>query len=497
MIDLFLLIAALAIGQATRADRATAAAGPALLPAPSPSSVMSALPDDKVAPATGLSPAAGGPAATEDNTAPPPAAESAAPEPNLVTITAPLLPIPIPPPTPAGAAAAVPPDRWALQRILQGTYLGDCMDTERIAVYGWVESSYTFSSVPNNNLPEGFNYRANEPIMQQLWTRINRSVVTSGTSEPTFGFNVDLLYGTDYRFTLQRALWNKQLTDRHGLPAIYGFDPVQFYVESYFPTICGGLDVKIGRFYTPYGVDSVEAPTTPLMSHSYTFANGGPFTHTGILLTQNLPCNLIAQFGLVLGEDLFIDPADEPTGIFSLQYTQPGNRNIVKFTTIFDSGRFNQHQGFSGIPGNPNYEIANVVWTHNFDSVPRLTNNLVCLYGYMYNIPDIGRADWFGIVNYVQYTFSPELVGTVRLEAFDDPQGIRTNTYPGAAPDNAKGLYTSLTLGVNYKPRRQPSGKGTIMFRPEIRYDYNWDSKPFDNSHHGLFTVGSDVIVRW
>jgi hypothetical protein len=80
---------------------------------------------------------------------------------------------------------------------------------------------------------------------------------------------------------------------------------------------------------------------------------------------------------------------------------------------------------------------------------------------------------------------------------FDDPQGIRTNTFPGSAPDNAKRLYTALTLGVNYKPIRQPSNNGILMIRPEVRYDYNWNSKPFDNAHHGLFTVGTDVILRW
>jgi hypothetical protein len=270
-----------------------------------------------------------------------------------VEILAPLLPVPTPPAAAAAAAAVTPPDRWAFQKIYQGTGPGVYLDTERMAVYGWLEASYTFSSVPHNSLPESFNYRANEPMLQQAWLRFNRSVVTTGTTEPTYGFNIDLLFGTDYRFTLARAIWNKQLTDDHGFPAHYGFDPLQFYAEGYFPTVSRGLDVKIGRFYTPYGVESLEAPSTPFMSHSYTFSNGSPFTHTGILLTQNLPNNWVAQLGLVLGEDIFIDPADEATGIFTLQYTQPVNRNIFKFTSIVDSARFNQNQGFSGIPGMP------------------------------------------------------------------------------------------------------------------------------------------------
>jgi hypothetical protein len=431
------------------------------------------------------------------------------PAPAPIEISAPLLPPPAPPaPTPPVPPASVPPDRWHLQRILQGTGPGVFLDTERTAVYGWFEASYTFSSVPRNNLPESFNYHAYEPLLQQAWMRINRSVVTTGTTEPTFGYNIDLLFGTDYRFTLARAIWNKQLTDNKGFPANYGFDPLQFYGEAYFPTVGRGLDVKVGRFYTPYGVESLEAPSTQFMSHSYTFSNRSPFTHTGILATQNLPYNLVAQAGLVLGSDSFIDPADEATFIGTIQYTQPGNRNIVKLTTILDRARFNPNEGFSGIEGNPNFNIFDMVWTHNFDSVPRLAYTLETLYGYMTNIPDflssngvdlipIGKADWAGVVNYLSYTFSPRLIGTTRFEVFDDPQGIRTNTFPGSAPDNAKRLYTALTLGVNYKPIRQPSNNGILMIRPEVRYDYNWNSKPFDNAHHGLFTVGTDVILRW
>jgi hypothetical protein len=34
------------------------------------------------------------------------------------------------------------------------------------------------------------------------------------------------------------------------------------------------------------------------------------------------------------------------------------------------------------------------------------------------------------------------------------------------------------------------------VVRPEIRYDCNDRSRPFDD-RHGLFTAGCDVILRW
>jgi hypothetical protein len=32
--------------------------------------------------------------------------------------------------------------------------------------------------------------------------------------------------------------------------------------------------------------------------------------------------------------------------------------------------------------------------------------------------------------------------------------------------------------------------------RPELRYDYNADARPFEDKH-SLFTVATDVILRW
>jgi hypothetical protein len=34
-----------------------------------------------------------------------------------------------------------------------------------------------------------------------------------------------------------------------------------------------------------------------------------------------------------------------------------------------------------------------------------------------------------------------------------------------------------------------------IIVRPELRYDFNEESRPFENKH-GLFTAASDVILR-
>lgn len=140
---------------------------------------------------------------------------------------------------------------------------------------------------------------------------------------------------------------------------------------------------------------------------------------------------------------------------------------------LLGSGRFNVAEQFN----NPN--IIDLVYVHVFAS--RLAYTLDALFGYQTNVPDIGTATWFAFVNYLTCTFTPRLSGTTRLEFFDDLDGQRT----GFA-----GLYTALTAGLTFKPRK------CVSLRPEVRYDYNNESRPFEGKH-GVFTADLDVLLRW
>lgn len=374
-----------------------------------------------------------------------------------------------PPPIPA----TTPPDRWLLMRSGQGTFPGWLLDSNRISVSGWTNGSFTGSTAADLNLPMGMNYRANEFLLQQNWLRAERSVVTAGTSEPTFGFRSDtILPGSDYRFTLARGIFDGQLTANDGGPNIYGIDPVQFYGEAYLPTIGRGLSVKVGRTFCQYGAEAIDAVSNGLASHSYTFIYD-PFTQTGVLTTQQLTPAWSVQLGMNLGPDVFFDPAASPYGCASVKWAPPGGRNSVLVSVLIGSGRYNAQEQFN----NPN--VFDAVYTHSFNSV--LSYTLDALFGYQTNVPDIGAATWFGLVNYLTCKFTPRLSGTTRLEFFDDIDGNRT----GFA-----GLYTAATAGLNFKLRPD------IILRPEVRYDYNGESAPFEGKH-GLFTATADFIVRW
>jgi hypothetical protein len=356
---------------------------------------------------------------------------------------------------------------------LQGSWSGGLLDDNKLQISGWSDSSFTASSDRASNLPLGYNYRANDYLLQQNWLRLERPVVTSDTTEPTFGFRSDtILPGSDYRFTVPRGLFSGQLTADNGNPNQYGIDPIQFYAEAYYPNIARGLDVKLGRFVSQTGVETNDAPGNALLSHAYTFIYD-PFTHTGILGNLKLTDSWTVQAGLVLGSDDFIDPVDQPTFLGSVRWVQPDQRNSVVLSVILGSGRYNQGRHFN------NVNVLDLVYTHQVSS--RLSYSLNALVGHETNVPEIGTADWFGLVNYLTCTLSPRLSASARLELFDDVEGQRTG-FPG--------LYTAFTAGLSFRPCK------SVTFRPELRYDYNGESRPFED-RHGLFTAAADVILRW
>jgi hypothetical protein len=370
-------------------------------------------------------------------------------------------------PTPPPA----PPERWALMEALQGTYPGWLLDGNGLRVSGWADASYTAGSAGPINLPMGFNYRSFEPLLQQAWLRFERPVNTAATT-PTFGFRTDTFVGTDYRFTIARGLFDRQLTANKGDPANYGFDPVQFYGEAYLPQVGRGLDVKVGRFFAQFGAETTDAISTPLASRSYNFIYN-PFTHTGVLATQKLDDAWSFQAGLATGSDVFFDSGITPTFLGSVKWAPPTGRASVLLATVVGSGRYYQANALN------QPQLVDLVYTYKITD--RLTYTLDALAARQDHVTHFGSVHWFAVDHYLTQTLGPRLTATARLEFFEDAQGQRTGF---------RGLYTAGTLGLAFKPRPW------LTFRPEVRYDYNDETRPF-HGQRDLATAAMETIVRW
>ena len=66
------------------------------------------------------------------------------------------------------ASEPVPPgDRGLVMSLLDQTRAGAWMEGERLTVSGWIDLSFTPSTASRDQLPMGFNYRANDFLLQQ------------------------------------------------------------------------------------------------------------------------------------------------------------------------------------------------------------------------------------------------------------------------------------------------------------------------------------------
>jgi len=149
-------------------------------------------------------------------------------------------------------------------------------------------------------------------------------------------------------------------------------------------SIAHGLTLRLGRFFAPYGVESIAAPDTPLASRAYTFIYN-PFTQSGLLGTLKVNDRWSIKSGITTGNDVFIDPASSPYFVGGFVWSPDDGDTSIDFTTILGSGRFNAREEFR------NLQIFDVVLSRKLTE--RTTWKLGALYGFTNNVPGIGFAN--------------------------------------------------------------------------------------------------------
>jgi hypothetical protein len=216
--------------------------------------------------------------------------------------------------------------------------------------------------------------------------------------------------------------------------------------------------------------------------------------------------NWSGQFMLANGNDVFFDPAQELRFVGALTWKSDDEKDSVTVATSFGRGKFNAGEPFnpatnglqSEAAGRNNMNAFDLVWTHKFND--KFSYGVEMIYGYQSGVPSTasvgalsaalvsetpmsGTAHWGSICQYFTYNWTEKFSTILRAEVFDDFEGQRTGF---------EGLYTAVTIGAQYKP------KDWLWIRPEIRYDYNGYTRPFDNgARHGLLTAATDLIIKW
>src|SRR5437773_579697 len=180
----------------------------------------------------------------------------------------------------------------------------------RFKISGWIDNGITFnpaSPQDNQNFGRFFDDRANEPLLNQLVINFERALAPQ-PGEFDWGFKLQFMYGSDARFIHSLGLFDRTANE------ILQPDLVEAYLSLHFPLIMdGGLDLKLGKFVTLEGAETIDPRTNFFYSHTYIFNFGIPFNHTGALATFHATKMVDLYAGITRGVNTSIeDNNDSP-----------------------------------------------------------------------------------------------------------------------------------------------------------------------------------------
>jgi hypothetical protein len=398
-----------------------------------------------------------------------------------------------------------------------------------LKIGGWINAGATYNpSNPANgyNGSVTFADRANRFQLNQFNLFIQRTVVTEGKAFD-IGARFDFMFGTDAIYTqafgipssdvnsgqpMNRGNWDLNLCCSS--TRTYGIALPQAYVEAYIP-VGSGLNLKAGHFYSPTGYETVPAPDNFFYTHAYTFNNGEPFTHVGLVGNYAVNKNWSLMGGAITGsatggwDGTFDKQLGNWGGLGGITWTSDDMRSSINVT-----GTYSETSTRSNKP----WGMYNVVLQHRI--TPKTHLVLHHVHGYAGGVLLNGspkNAEWYSINTHLYYDLLNDLSIGIRGEWFRDRDGFRVfspfrvlaatdstgSSFAGNfAPTAAPADYYEVTLGMNWKPARRlkidwkPMQK--LNIRPNIRYDradgINQSYRPFDN-RKDQFLFSLDAMI--
>jgi hypothetical protein len=366
----------------------------------------------------------------------------------------------------------------------------------RIKVYGWANPGGDASTSKRSNIPESYAIVPNRVELDQGVIRIERVPDTVQTDHVDWGFRITPMYGIDYRWTTAQGWFSSQLLQHNYL---YGIDPVEAYGLIYVPNVGQGMVIKIGRYISPPDIEAQLAPDNYLYTHSLMFTFDC-YTQTGINAAIKLNDQWTIMAGIHAGDDIAPwNAAAHPTGMFMIRWVSSTNDDsLYGGIDSVNNGNFKA--------GHDNLQQSNFTWTHRFNEEGTFLTSTELYFIYQFHalvggtvnngpphgwfegvgpgalIPGIAPA--FGVVNYIEYKFTKKDFLSIRpIDYLDDFKGERT----GFATTIA-----SWTVGVTHRFNE------LITVRPELRYEYAFTAKPWDNgtrNHQLMFAM--DALLRF
>ena len=367
----------------------------------------------------------------------------------------------------------------------------------RFKISGWVEGGITFNpDNPNSrqNFGRLFDDRANELLLNQAVVTLERTLA-SAPAGFEWGFKLQFMYGSDARFIHSLGLFDRTANE------ILQPDLVEAYLSLHLPLITdGGLDLKLGKFVTLEGAETIDPRSNFFYSHTYIFNFGIPFNHTGALAAWHATSHLDLYAGLTRGVNTSLDDNND-----SLAFDGGVGLNLLdgKLTALAST-----HIGPETVNDNHDNRYLNDI---TITAKPAKNFTAITDLNYIYD--EAADASGYGVAQYFIYTINDLFSIGVRGEIWRDADGFYVASF--AENDDAvdalrggsvtldprtvgggKTTYGAVTLALNIKPT-VPKPAANLVIRPELRFDRALNgTRPFnDSSERTQFTAGIDVII--
>src|SRR2546430_13905937 len=359
----------------------------------------------------------------------------------------------------------------------------------RLAIYGWVETGFTGnvdSPEDNQNFGRLFDDRSNEFVMNQAVITAERALDPKVGFD--WGFKLQFLFGTDARYIHSLGLLDHAMRN-----SLYQPDIPEVYLSLHFPIVTeGGIDVKIGKFVTLEGAETIDPRTNPFYSHTYIFNFAIPFNHTGALVTLYATkwLNLVA--GVTRGVNTSIDDNNDAPAFHGCSGLHLNEEKFVVSAAT--------HIG----PETPGHD-HDLRYLTRITPTWKITDKLTSITDLNYTHDDAADASAYGVAQYLTYAINDKITAKIRGEIWRDDKGFYAAQFadphdpmralagePVIDPRTVGGgrtTYGALTVGLDIKaPGPKPPSSLTI--RPRLRVDHSFtDTPPFNHSSdHTTFT---------
>lgn len=361
-------------------------------------------------------------------------------------------------------------------------------------IYGWIEVGANGSTSNKTNAAKGI--AANAPAAYDVYSNtiqldqaalyFERLENTAQKDHFDWGYRLTGLYGTDYRFTTSHGMLSQQLLVKN---AQYGFDPVMFYFDLYFPHVGEGMVLRVGRYISLPDIEAQLAPNNYTYSHSilYTY---DCYTQLGVNATVKVNDHWTLQGGVSPGCDTMPWTTDaKVTGNVCVVYTWSNGGNALNtcdntindgkyaynnLTAFYETWyhRFNSswhtdtefwYQYMKDVPNMYWYDggyanSASTPWPEVNGAGVNLNFGAVCQDPRLPAGQQSSRcyAPEWAVTNYVEHNFWNNTASlNIRNEIVDDIKGQRTGT---------PAKYEEHMVGFDFW------AGSTITFRPELSY---------------------------